>query len=650
MAVMIKCKMCGGDLLLAEGSTIATCDYCGTQQTVPTADNDKKLSLFTRANKLRFACDFDKAAGIYESIAAEFPDEAEGYWGLVLCKYGIEYVDDPATGKKIPTCHCSSFDSVMEDTNFEQALENADALSRKIYREEAKQIEQLRKGIIAVSAKEAPYDIFICYKETAEDGQRTVDSVLAQDIYDALTQKGYRVFFSRITLEEKLGQEYEPFIFAALNSAKVMLAIGTDYEHFNAVWVKNEWSRFLKLMEKDNQKYLIPCFKGIDAYDLPKEFSKLQAQDLGKVGAMQDLLRGVDKLIAAKPLIATAEVQSEDLDRVYLYNSAREAIDSSSVKKAAEAVEKLSSLGDYKDAPELLEKARQNLKKRKNQCTIRRAVAVLLVIAIIGGIVGYNAYTQRQANKATYEMAMEYVQTENYLDAYAIFVDLEEFADAPQKAEQMQKLMEATAGELIRNAQMLYDYGLYRAAGYYLNRATNQANSVTETDREHIRSIATEYIDFGQEVIDTWYETIPNAMWTPTGQIMEAPVFVESEFTQSVEFDNMLAAVPVDMSQHYSFATAVPDGHIRVDVETFESVFDELMQQGDLAGIFAAMVETSIADSNMSPEYLYKIVEKNVIANVTLEELMGMVPQQMIPPLDSALGGENGNKFIDSCF
>ena len=294
---VIKCKMCGGDLELIEGGSVAVCEYCGSQQTVPAADNEKKLTRFARANRLRLACEFDKAAGVYESIVADFPTEAEAYWGLVLCRYGIEYVDDPATGKKIPTCHRSSFDSVMEDSDFEQALENADAVARRVYRDEAKAIEELRRGIVEVSGKEPPYDIFICYKETAEDGQRTVDSVIAQDVYDALTEKGYRVFFSRISLEDKLGTEYEPYIFAALHSAKIMLAFGTDYEYYNAVWVKNEWSRYLQLMTKDKSKHLIPCYKGIDAYDMPKEFAKLQAQDMGKVGAMQDLLRGVDKII-----------------------------------------------------------------------------------------------------------------------------------------------------------------------------------------------------------------------------------------------------------------------------------------------------------------------------------------------------------------
>ena len=297
---ILKCKMCGGDLNIVEGETVAVCEYCETKQTVPTADNEKKLTLFARANRLRAACEFDKAAGIYETIVADFPEEAEAYWGLLLCKFGIEYVDDPATGKKIPTCHRSSFDSIMDDSDFEQVIECADMVARRVYREEAKAIEELRKSIIEVSSKEEPYDIFICYKETDENGDRTVDSVMAQDVYNALTEKGYRVFFSRITLEDKLGQEYEPYIFAALNSAKVMLAFGTDYEYYNAVWVKNEWSRFLALIAKGEKKTLIPCYKDIDAYDLPKEFRRLQAQDMGKVGAVQDLLRGIEKIIPLK--------------------------------------------------------------------------------------------------------------------------------------------------------------------------------------------------------------------------------------------------------------------------------------------------------------------------------------------------------------
>lgn len=306
MAVL-KCKMCGGELSFEEGATVCECEYCGSKQTIPNVDDEKRVKLYERANRLRLNNEFDKAYGVYESIIADSSEEAEAYWGLVLCKYGIEYVDDPATGEKVPTCHRSSFDSVMDDANFEMVMENADSVARSVYREQAKAIEEIRKGIIEVSSKEEPYDIFICYKETDENGDRTVDSLIAQDTYDALTEKGYKVFFSRITLEDKLGQEYEPYIFAALNSAKVMLVFGTDYEYFNAVWVKNEWSRYLQLMAKGAKKTLIPCYKGLDAYDIPKEFAKLQAQDMGKVGALQDLLRGIEKIIP----LAKAPVASE---------------------------------------------------------------------------------------------------------------------------------------------------------------------------------------------------------------------------------------------------------------------------------------------------------------------------------------------------
>lgn len=294
---VFKCKMCGGDLVVEEGATVCKCEYCGSTQTIPTADNEKKVKLFDRANNLRLKCEFDKAESVYESIIDEFPEEAEGYWGDLLCKYGIEYVDDPNDGRKVPTCHRSSYDSIMDDPDFDMVMENADTVARSVYRAQAKQLEELRKNIVAVSANEKPYDIFICYKETAEDGNRTLDSVLAQDVYDALTERGYRVFFSRISLEDKLGTEYEPYIFAALNSAKIMLAFGTSYDNYNAVWVKNEWSRYLHLMAKEKTKHLIPCYKDIDAYDIPKEFSKLQGQDLGKVGAIQDLVRGIDKIL-----------------------------------------------------------------------------------------------------------------------------------------------------------------------------------------------------------------------------------------------------------------------------------------------------------------------------------------------------------------
>ena len=319
---ILKCKMCGGDLSVTEGMKIVECDFCGTTQTVPNADDEKKTNLFNRANRLRIASEFDRAAGIYESIIAEFPTEAEAYWGLCLCKYGIEYVDDPKTAEKIPTCHRTSFESIFNDSNYNQAISYSDSVAKGVYESEAKAIDALQKDILSIVNKEKPFDVFICYKETDELGNRTVDSVLAQDIYDHLTDRGFKVFFARITLEYKLGQEYEPYIFAALNSAKVMLAIGTNSEYYNAVWVKNEWSRYLSLMHNDRSKTLVPCYRDIDPYDMPPEFKNLQGQDMGKLGFIQDLTRGITKIIrgsAEKPTVTTSAPTGALTKRGYFF-------------------------------------------------------------------------------------------------------------------------------------------------------------------------------------------------------------------------------------------------------------------------------------------------------------------------------------------
>ncbi len=294
---IFKCMMCGGDLEIIEGAAVAECDYCGTKQTVPKAINENLQSLFNRANTLRIKSEFDKAEKIYEKIIQAEPTQAEAYWGLILCKYGIEYVDDPETFKKIPTCHRASYDSIIADDDYKSAIEYADMSQRAIYEEQAREIDRIQKEILALAQKEETYDVFICYKETDADGQRTQDSAIANDIYYQLTQEGFKVFYSAITLEDKLGSAYEPIIFAALNSAKVMLAIGTKPEYFNAVWVKNEWSRFLKIIKKDRAKLLIPCYRDMDAYELPEEFAHLQAQDMAKIGFINDVVRGIKKVI-----------------------------------------------------------------------------------------------------------------------------------------------------------------------------------------------------------------------------------------------------------------------------------------------------------------------------------------------------------------
>ncbi len=301
MAV-IKCKMCGGDMEISADKTFGTCEYCGSTMTLPKVSDDQRAAAFNRGNHFRRAGEFDKALGVYERIVAEDDTDAEAHWCCALCRFGIEYVEDPATYEWLPTCHRASFDSFLEDVDYLAALEHSDGITRRQYQKDAAKIAEVQRGILATSQNTEPYDVFISYKELDENGERTRDSVLAQDIYYQLTEQGRRVFFSRISLEDIPGTQYEPYIFAALNSAKVMIVVGTSAENLNAVWVKNEWSRFLAMMRKDKTKLLIPCYRDMDPYDMPEQLTVLMSYDMGKIGFIQDLIRGVNKVLDADKL------------------------------------------------------------------------------------------------------------------------------------------------------------------------------------------------------------------------------------------------------------------------------------------------------------------------------------------------------------
>ena len=448
-----KCKMCGAPLDVKEGQTVVTCEFCQSKQTVANANDDRKENLFNRANSLRSACDFDKAILSYQSILTLFPNEPEAYWGICLCKYGVEYIDDAKTGKKIPTIHRASFNSILKDNDYLSAISYADVVAKEEYEEEAKQIANIQKNYLSISQKEEPFDIFICYKESDENGKRTPDSVMAQEIYSNLTDKGYKVFFARITLENKLGSMYEPYIFAALNSAKIMIVIGTKKEYFEATWVKNEWSRYIDLMRTKPDSYLIPCYKDMDAYEMPDEFLSLQAQDLSKLGFMQDLIRGIDKIMGKEEtnnkhvestiiqtdvnisaLLKRAEILIGDDDFEKADNLLERVLDNDPVNSQAyllkllisfnfHSIEELKNLdkpldtnNDYRKAYEFGDKNQKKLLENINEYIKNKIEA--------------------KKNDEIYNEAIDLFENEEYNEAFDKFNSISNYKDSNKKAEE----------------------------------------------------------------------------------------------------------------------------------------------------------------------------------------------------------------------
>ena len=111
------------------------------------------------------------------------------------------------------------------------------------------------------------------------------------------------------------------------------------------MWVKNEWSRFLKLIKTDRSKLLIPCYRNMDAYELPEEFAHLQAQDMSKIGFINDLVRGIRKVVA------DTDSQEKTVRESVAVNSGN-ANDESLLKRAFMFLED----GDWSAADEYCEK------------------------------------------------------------------------------------------------------------------------------------------------------------------------------------------------------------------------------------------------------------------------------------------------------
>ena len=171
--IALKCKMCGGDLSVSPGASVGTCQYCGTTMTLPVTGSTQVADQFNRASGLRQGDEFDRASEVYLRLLEANPRDAEAHWGMVLCRFGIAYVEDPETGRRLPTCNRVRFGSILEDEDYLQAITWADGEAKAVYQAEAEAIAAIQREFLDISAREEPFDVFLCYKEKDGQGERT---------------------------------------------------------------------------------------------------------------------------------------------------------------------------------------------------------------------------------------------------------------------------------------------------------------------------------------------------------------------------------------------------------------------------------------------------------------------------------------------
>ena len=279
--IIVTCPYCSGKNTIDSSLKTVHCKWCREDFLIETVDTH----VFDDAIRKRNYLEFDEASQELENLLSSGNQSAELYFQLLLCDYGVSYVDvnDEVSIRQIPTLNRLQNKSIFEKDEYkklEKALSD-DKEKLELYRKKLEEIDKIRADAIKLMDKQEPFDVFICYKRTKKingESYRTKDSDTARRLYQKFDSWGLKVFFAEETLHHEFaGRAFEPIIYSALMSAKIFLLVCAspkEPEILLSPWVKNEWQRYKKRVETetDNQLRLIPVFdNGFEPEQLPKQ-------------------------------------------------------------------------------------------------------------------------------------------------------------------------------------------------------------------------------------------------------------------------------------------------------------------------------------------------------------------------------------------
>ncbi len=173
---ILKCKICGGDLNVAEGQTVCECDYCGSRQTVPTLDSEKKLTVVVQQQWNENAApllervfmfledgNWNSANEYCEKVLDIDPRNAEAYLGKLMAELKVK------TREQLKNQQQTFENSI----NCQKALRfGNETLKREILFavEHIKHIKEISKAADSYYNKKEYGKAFELYRQAAEAG------------------------------------------------------------------------------------------------------------------------------------------------------------------------------------------------------------------------------------------------------------------------------------------------------------------------------------------------------------------------------------------------------------------------------------------------------------------------------------------------
>lgn len=305
MAEIFKCKNCGASVDLSKAiSGVIECGYCFSKFTVPKKEASPAALDFLRHGEHDLDTGkFDDAYIAFNKAAELDGKEPEAYWGMALAEFKVQYLKDGVNNRLQPICHEVIDKSFTQNKNYLNALKFSTAAQREQYEAKGNEIDYIRSEFLKLKQSGIHYDCFICVKVSRVDGEQTdktkknwtEDAYDADAIYDLLKRNGFTPFFSEREIRGRTGADYEAMILYALHTSETMLVVCRNSEYLQTPWVKNEYTRFKKLVndsEKENDSLTI-VYNGAPIEKLPGFSGKIQGIDYGRRSADFEIINFV---------------------------------------------------------------------------------------------------------------------------------------------------------------------------------------------------------------------------------------------------------------------------------------------------------------------------------------------------------------------
>lgn len=327
----VICPVCGSNLINDIGNGRFKCTSCGSIVENESAFNDiNAIMSYLNGSQFEVAENCCR-----DALARNSEKDPVLNWLLFLAKNKIHFVDDSRTKERKPVFYSDRVfkrDCVFDDENYNLAIQGK---YRSKYQHYGELIEAIRMELCEKISKEDEIDIFISFKATEKvttaEGKvidvETFDQKKGREIYDYFTSKGYKVFFSPVSIGKGnvFGEKYEPKIFAALASSRAMILIGTKTSYITDGWVRDEWTRYLYFMEHCKNKKASRLNKANDTLfyvfekeppkDIPSQIAEIEGVDCSSAYYLDDLYKAIKARIGSAN-VGIERISIEKGDRI----------------------------------------------------------------------------------------------------------------------------------------------------------------------------------------------------------------------------------------------------------------------------------------------------------------------------------------------